>query len=80
MPTLELQKPTGKARVRVVTVADVRAAALLLWGHRADAERFLNRPHQLLDGHAPLAVAQQSPAGAAQVKTLIDAARAGVAV
>ena len=66
--------------VTEVTVDDVRDEAFRLWDNPAAAHRFLDRPHPLLGGRKPLTVAQQSPADAARVKRLIDAARAGVAV
>ena len=59
----------------------VRVEALHLWGGDQEAaDRFLSRPNQLLDGRQPLAVAQESVAGAKRVVKLIGAARAGVAV
>lgn len=84
MPTLlenrfqTVAKP--QESVTEVTVEDVEDEALRLWDNPAAARRFLNRPHPLLGGRKPLTVAQQSPADAARVKKLIDAARAGVAV
>lgn len=64
-----------------VEITKVRDEALQLWrGDEASASRFLDRPHPLLGGREPLAVARESPAGAERVIKLIGAARAGVAV
>ena len=80
MPTLLKNPARQEVQTGVVTVTQVKDEALLLWGDLDAADRFLNRPHPLLGGREPLAVAQQSRDGAAEVKKLIDAARAGVAV
>ena len=54
--------------------------ALVLWkGDRQAVARFLNRPHPLLDGRTPLAVAKESTAGAELVVRLVGEAHAGVA-
>ncbi len=49
-------------------------------GDRTASNRFLNRPHPLLDGMTPLAMAQSSSAGAAAVMNLLHRAAAGVAL
>lgn len=75
-----LQEPVTEVQARV-TFAHVWHEALRLWhGDEAAARRFLNRPHPLLGGRTPLAVARESSAGAKRVVKLIGAARAGVAV
>ncbi len=82
MSTVEaLHEPVTEEVHEPVTFACVRREALQLWrGDEAAARRFLNRPHQLLGGRTPLAVARESSAGAKRVVKLIGAARAGVAV
>ena len=60
---------------------NVRHAALALWDNDADAaDRFLERPHPLLGGRTPAAVARESKAGADRVVLLIGQADAGVAI
>ena len=49
-------------------------------GDSAAVVRFLNRPHQLLNGRTPLAMAQSSSAGAEAVINLVRRADAGFAV
>ena len=59
----------------------VHRAALALWdGDEGAARRFLERPHPLLEGRTPLAVACDSEAEAERVELLIGRADAGVAV
>lgn len=43
-------------------------------------EAFLSRPHPLLDGHTPYDLARSSSAGADAVLSLLERARAGVAL
>lgn len=60
---------------------DVRHAALALWDNDVDAaRRFLERPHPLLDGRTPAAVARESGPGAHRVALLIGQIDAGVAI
>lgn len=60
---------------------NVRLAALALWDNDGDAaDRFLERPHPLLGGRTPAAVARESKAGADRVALLIGQADAGVAI
>ncbi|MGN6062489.1 antitoxin Xre/MbcA/ParS toxin-binding domain-containing protein [Brevundimonas diminuta] len=49
-------------------------------GDSAAVVRFLNRPHQLLNGRTPLAMAQSSSAGAEAVINMVRRADAGFAV
>ena len=49
-------------------------------GDRDAVMRFLNRPHQLLGGETPLAMARSSSAGAEAVVNLLRRAEAGVAL
>jgi putative toxin-antitoxin system antitoxin component (TIGR02293 family) len=58
----------------------VDAANRSFGGDRAAVDRFLARPHPLLDGMTPLAMAQSGSAGAQAVINLIRRADAGVAV
>ncbi len=60
-------------------LARVVALAEHLWGSQADARAFLNRPHPLLDGAAPLDVAH-SELGARRVERLIHDVEHGLAV
>lgn len=60
---------------------NVRHAVLALWDNDVDAAgRFLERPHPLLGGCTPAAVARESEAGADRVVLLIGQADAGVAI
>lgn len=60
---------------------NVHEAALELWdGDEEAARRFLERPHPLLEGQTPVAVARGSKAGADRVALLIRRADAGVAI
>ena len=64
-----------------VVPENVRRAALALWDNDVDAaDRFLERPHPLLGGRTPAAVARESKAGADRVALLIGQADAGVAI
>jgi putative toxin-antitoxin system antitoxin component (TIGR02293 family) len=58
----------------------VDAARRSYGGDQAAVTRFLGRPHPLLDGMTPLAMARSSSAGAEAVVNLIRRAEAGVAV
>ena len=58
----------------------VDAVSRAYHGDTAAIVRFLNRPHQLLGGRTPLAMAQSSSAGADAVINLIRRADAGFAV
>ncbi len=58
----------------------VDAATRSFGGDRAAVDRFLARPHPLLGGMTPLAMAQSGPAGAEAVVNLIRRADAGIAV
>jgi putative toxin-antitoxin system antitoxin component (TIGR02293 family) len=58
----------------------VDAANRSFGGDRTAVDRFLARPHPLLDGMTPLAMAQSGSAGAQAVINLIRRADAGVAV
>lgn len=58
----------------------VDAANRSFGGDRAAVDRFLARPHPLLDGMTPLAMAQSGSAGAEAVVNMIRRADAGVAV
>ena len=49
-------------------------------GDRAAIDRFLNRPHVLLEGETPIEMASSSSAGTQAVLNLIARAKAGVAV
>ncbi len=81
MSTVGLHEPLAEKAHEAAWVTNVRNAALRLWRQdKAAADRFLKRPHPLLGGRAPLAVARESPAGAKRVLKLIRAAGAGVAV
>ena len=62
-------------------IARVVAEAKRLWNGDAKAvERFLNRPHPLLEGRTPFDMARESTVGADLVIKIIGEARAGVAV
>lgn len=58
----------------------VEAAKRTYGGDVEAARRFLSRPHPLLDGRSPLALAQASSAGADAVINLMRRADAGFAV
>ena len=58
----------------------VDAVSRAYHGDTAAIVRFLNRPHQLLGGRTPLAMAQSSSAGADAVINLVRRADAGFAV
>ncbi|GAW42037.1 hypothetical protein SH203_02450 [Brevundimonas sp. SH203] len=58
----------------------VDAVSRTYHGDTAAIVRFLNRPHQLLGGRTPLAMAQSSSAGADAVINLVRRADAGFAV
>jgi putative toxin-antitoxin system antitoxin component (TIGR02293 family) len=66
---------------RLYEVSRVVDAANRSFGDdRAAVDRFLARPHPLLDGMTPLAMAQSGSAGAQAVINLIRRADAGVSV
>jgi len=66
---------------RLYEVGRVVEAAKRSYGGDIDAaRRFLARPHPLLDGRTPLALAQASSAGADAVLNLLRRADAGFAV
>tara|TARA_R100001198_G_scaffold15372_3_gene7391 strand:- start:14510 stop:14968 length:459 start_codon:yes stop_codon:yes gene_type:complete len=66
---------------RLYEVGRVVEAAKRSYGGDIDAaRRFLERPHPLLDGRTPLALAQASSAGADAVVNLLRRADAGFAV
>lgn len=66
---------------RLYEVGRVVEAAKRSYGGDVDAtRRFLSRPHPLLDGRPPLALAQASSAGADAVLNLLRRADAGFAV
>ena len=84
--TLHRHRKSGKALSRshservygLVRVLDAVAGAF--HGDVARIDDFLNRPHPLLDGEAPLEMAISSSAGADAVLNLVRRAQAGVAV
>ena len=84
--TVHRHRKSGKALSRnhservygLVRVLDVVAGAF--HGDVARIDDFLNRPHPLLDGEAPLEMAISSSAGADAVLNLVRRAQAGVAV
>ena len=66
---------------RLYEVGRVVEAAKRSYGGDIDAaRRFLSRPHPLLDGRAPLALAQASSAGADAVVNLLRRADAGFTI
>ena len=58
----------------------VDAVSRAYHGDRAAIERFLTRPHPLLDARSPLEVAQSSSAGADAVLNMLRRAEAGVSL
>ena len=84
--TVHRHRKSGKALSRshservyaLVRVLDAEAGAF--HGDVARIDDFLNRPHPLLDGEAPLEMAISSSAGADAVLNLVRRAQAGVAV
>jgi len=64
----------------VARLAGIWAIAMRIWQDEQDARDFLNRPHQLLDGERPLALALSSELGARLVEELLGRIGSGVAV
>lgn len=58
----------------------IDAVSRVYHGDNAAISRFLNRPHQLLNGQTPLQLASSSSAGADAVINLVRRADAGVAL
>ncbi len=84
--TVHRHRKSGRALSRshservygLVRVLDAVAGAF--HGDVARIDDFLNRPHPLLDGEAPLGMAISSSAGADAVLNLVRRAQAGIAV
>lgn len=84
-PTLDRRKRSGQRLTsdegnRVARLAKVYAMAMTVFRDEIKAHAFLSRPHQMLDGEAPLDVAIATGPGADEVVHLLGAAAAGVAV
>jgi putative toxin-antitoxin system antitoxin component (TIGR02293 family) len=58
---------------RIVRLAGIWQMALVCWKTEGAARAFLKRPHILLDGRTPLAVAAGSEVGAGEVERILGA-------
>ena len=72
------ERLTPEEGEKVARLARVWAMAKEVWGGEADARRFLETPHPLLDGRPPREVAE-SEIGAREVENVLGRLRFGAA-
>jgi putative toxin-antitoxin system antitoxin component (TIGR02293 family) len=64
---------------QIARLARVWARSLDVWGNAADARRFLNEPHALLDGRSPIAVTLDADIGVTMVEDILGRLQYGSA-
>ncbi len=64
---------------RLSRIAQVWSCALDVWQNSGDARAFLNRPHALLEGRAPMEAALKTEVGARMVEEILGRLKHGTA-